>query len=51
MTEGPAQQKGAIRKGKRIAHPYQKIPGSQGKASPRKDLQQEILSQWQSALK
>ena len=48
MTEGPAWQKGAIKEGK-IVHPYQKILGSQGKASPRRDLQKETLPQ--SALK
>ena len=50
MTEGPAGQKGAIKEGKKIAHLYQKIPGLQGKASPKRDLQPEILPQWQSAL-
>jgi len=35
----------------KIAHLYQKTPGSQGKSSPRTDLQKEILPQWQSALK
>jgi len=50
MTKGAVQQKGTIKEGK-ITPLYQKILGSQGKASPRKDHQQEILPQWQSALK
>ena len=49
--KGLAQQRGAIREGKKIAHPYQKIPGSQEKAPPKRDLWKEILPQWQSALK
>jgi len=40
-----------MKEGKKIAYPYQKIPGSQGKASPRRDLQKENLPGWQSALK
>jgi len=40
-----------MKEGKKIAYRYQKIPGLQGKASPRRDLQEEILPQWQSALK
>ena len=36
---------------KKIAHPYQKIRGSQGKASPGRDLQKGLLPHWQSALK
>ena len=51
MTKGPAQYKGAIKEGKKSAHLYQKSPSSQGKASPKRDLQKEILPQWQSALK
>jgi len=50
-TEGPAQQKGAVKKGKKNAHRYQKIPGSPRKASPRRDLQKDTLPQGQSALK
>jgi len=42
MTKGLAQKRSAIREGK-IAHPYQKILGSQGKASPERDLQEEVL--------
>ena len=48
---GLAQEKGGIREGKKITHPYQRIPSSQRKASPGRDLQKEILPQWQSALK
>ena len=51
MTEGPAQYKGAIKEGKKSAHLYQKSPSSQGKASPKRDLQKEILPQSQAALK
>ena len=51
MTEGLAQKKGVRKEGKKIAHPLQEISGSQGKALPRRDLQKEILPQWQSALK
>ena len=51
MVGGLAQQRGTIKEGKKIAHPYQKIPGMQGKSSPRRNLQKEILPQWQSALK
>jgi len=36
---------------KKIAYLYQMIPGLEGKASPRRDLQKEILPQRQSALK
>jgi len=57
IMKGPAQQRGAIKEVPflyrlyKIAHLYQKIPGSHMKAPPRKDLQKEILPQWQSALK
>ena len=51
MTEGPVQQKGTIKGSKKITHPYQKSPDLQGKAPPKKDLQQENLPSWQSALK
>jgi len=30
---------------KKIVHPYQKIPGSWGKDSPRRDLQEDIPPQ------
>jgi len=33
--------KGTIKEGKKTAHPYQKIPGLHGKASPRRDLQKD----------
>jgi len=39
------------KEGKKIAYPYQKTPGSQGKASLKRDLQKEILPKEQSALK
>ena len=42
MMGGSAQQKGGIREGKKIAYPYQKIPGLQGKAPPGRDLQKWI---------
>jgi len=45
-----AQYKGAINEGKKIAHLYKNIPDLQRKASPRRDLQKEILPQWGSAL-
>lgn len=38
-------------KERKIAHLYQKILGSQGKGSPRRALQKNILPQWQTALK
>mgnify|MGYP001761702818 CR=1 FL=1 len=50
MVGGLAQQRGTIKEGKKIAPPYQKIPGAEEKASPRRDLQKEILPQLQSAL-
>jgi len=43
MTKGLAQHKGAIKERKKIAYPYQKIPGLQEKASPRRDLQKEVF--------
>ena len=49
--EGPAQEKGATKEGKKIAYLYQKSWGLQGKASSKRDLQKETLPQWQSALK
>uniref|UniRef100_A0A8C2YGS9 Uncharacterized protein n=1 Tax=Coturnix japonica TaxID=93934 RepID=A0A8C2YGS9_COTJA len=41
----------AIKEGKKVVHLYQKIPGSQGKVTPRRELQEKILPQQQSALK
>jgi len=38
MREGSAQQKSAIREGKKIAYPYQKVPGLQGKAPPKRRI-------------
>ena len=49
MTEGPAQRRGAIKE--EGCSPYQKIAGLQGKASPRRDLQEETFPHWGSALK
>jgi len=43
--------KDAIKEGEKIAHLHLKIPGSQSKTPPKRDLQKEILPQWQSALK
>jgi len=40
-----------MRERKKIAYLYQMIPGLEGKASSRRDLQKEILPQRQSALK
>ena len=51
IMKGLAQQRGATEKEKKITHPYQKIPGSQQKAPPRRDLQKETLPKGQSALK
>ena len=51
MTEGPTWQKGTIKEGKKVVHPYQKILGLQGKASARRELQKKILPQGQSAPK
>ena len=50
IMTGLAWYKSAIKEGKKIAYPYQKIPGSQGKAPLERNLQ-EILPQWQPALK
>jgi len=39
ITKGPAQYKGTIKEEKKIAHPYQKIPGesSTKKGSPERE--------------
>jgi len=50
-TKGLTQQRSATKEGKKIAHPYQKIPASQQKAPPKRDPQKETLPQGQSALK
>ena len=44
ITKGLAQQRNAIQEGNKITHSHQKIPGLEGKASQRSDLQEETLS-------
>lgn len=51
MTKGLTEQKGAVKERKKIAHQYEKILGSQGKASPTNNLHKENLPERQSALK